>query len=155
MPDGNRPTSCRVDSGGRIGVMETGGSEHEYAGIGRLHYFLGHVCLIAAVLFVVAVFGPKGPVIEVTSVAVMFAALVLDVLRLRNIGLSQWLVFLRFVPFGSTLLAIGLMAAQTGWAEKRRLDDAGHSILFVELILLVVMLFLYFRTGIADSGIWF
>lgn len=128
-------------------------TEDGYPGIGRLHYFLAHVGMIAAVLFVVTVFGPESLVMRVMSLAVMVAAVVLDVMRLRNIGLSQWLVFLRFVPFGSTLLAIGLMAAQTGWAETRRLDSAGRSILLVELILVVMVLFLMFRTGMSIFGI--
>ena len=128
-------------------------TEDGYPGIGRLHYFLAHVGIIAAVLFVVTVFGPDSPLMRVTSLVVMVGAVVLDVLRLRNIGLSQWLVFLRFLPFGSTLLAIGLMAAQSGWAETRRLDSAGRSILLVELILLAMMLFLIFRTGMTIFGI--
>ena len=83
----------------------------------------------------------------------MVVALVLDVLRLRNIGVSQWFVFLKFLPLGSTLLAIGLLAAQTGWAETRRLDKPGRRILAVELILLAIMLYLIFRAGAATFGL--
>jgi hypothetical protein len=132
--------------------MNTAGSDREYPGIGRLHYFLGNVCLIAAVVFVVAMFGPESPVMSGTSLVVMIGAVVLDVMRLRNIGVSQWLVFLRFVPFGSTVLAIGLLAAQTGWADTRRLDSAGRSILFAEFLLLALILFLAFRTGLTIFG---
>ena len=132
--------------------MNTAGSDRGYPGIGRLHYFLGNVSMIAAVVSVVAMFGPESPVMSVTSLVVMISAVVLDVLRLRNIGLSEWLVFLRFVPFGSTVLAIGLLAAQTGWADTRRLDSVGRSILFVELILLALVLFITFRTGLTGFG---
>jgi hypothetical protein len=127
--------------------------EREYPGIGRLHYFLGNVGMIAAVVFVLTVFGPDSRVMSVTTLAVMVASLVLDALRLRNIGVSQWFVFLRYVPFGKTLLNIGLFCAQTGWVETRSLDRDGRSILFVELVLLALMLFLMFRTGIAIFGI--
>lgn len=132
--------------------MNTAESDREYPGIGRLHYFLGNVSLIAAVVFVVAMFGPESPVMNVTSLVVMIGAVVLDVMRLRNIGVSQWLVFLRFVPFGSTVLAIGLFAAQPGWADTRRLDSPGRSILFAEIVLLVLILFLALRTGLTIFG---
>lgn len=131
-----------------MGVMNTAESDRGYPGIGRLHYFLGNVSLIAAVVFVVAMFGPESSVLRVTSLLAMIGGVVLDVMRLRNIGVSQWLVFLRFVPLGSTVLAIGLLAAQAGWADTRRLDRAGRSILFAELMLLAIILFLAFRTGL-------
>jgi hypothetical protein len=125
----------------------------EYPGIGRLHYFLGHLGMIAAVVFVVTVFGPRSPVMSVTTVLIMVAGLVLDVLRLRNIGVSQWFVFVRYLPFGSTALILALLCAQTGWAGTRRLDSAGKSILLAEIILIALMLFLMLRTGIELFGI--
>lgn len=118
-----------------------------YPGIGRLHYFLGQVGMIAAAVFVVTVFGAGSPVMNVMSLVLMVAGLVLDVMRLRNIGVSEWLVFLRYLPYGGTLLWIGLTSAQTGWNETRRLDSAGKSILFTELLLVALMLFLIFRSG--------
>ena len=127
--------------------------EREYPGIGRLHYFLAHIVMIAVVVFVVTVFGPDSGVMTVTALMLMVASFVLDVLRLRNIGLSQWLAFLRYVPFGKTLLGFGLMCAQTGWIETRRLDRAGKSILMVELLLLALVLFMFLRTGITVFGI--
>jgi uncharacterized membrane protein YhaH (DUF805 family) len=138
--------------------MNEGGLE--YPGIGRLHYFLAHLAMIAAVVFVVTVFGPDSPVMNIITVVVMVAGLVLDVMRLRNIGASQWFVFLRYVPFGSTVLAMALLCAQTGWAETRRLDSAGRSILLVEILWIALMLFLIFRKGIEifpmlDNGISF
>src|SRR5215211_7535485 len=105
-------------------------SGHEYPGIGRLHYFLAHIVMIAAVVLVVTVFGPEGRAMRITGLVLMVASFVLDVMRLKNIGLSQWFAFLRYVPFGKTLLGFGLLCAQTGWIETRRLDSAGKSILF-------------------------
>jgi uncharacterized membrane protein YhaH (DUF805 family) len=123
-------------------------SVHGYPGIGRLHYFLAHIGMIAVAVFVVNVFGLGRRVASIVGLALMVASFVLDALRLQNIGLSQWFAFIRYVPFGRTLLLFGLLCAQTGWRETRRLDDAGKSILVTELLLLALMLFLYFRTGI-------
>jgi hypothetical protein len=133
--------------------MSESGLEHEYPGLGRLHYFLAHVGMIAAVVFVITVFGPESRVMSVTGLVVMVASFVLDVMRLKNIGLSQWFAFLKYVPLGKTLLGFGLLCAQTGWAETRRLDSAGKSILFAELVVLGLILFLYFRTGMPDPGL--
>jgi hypothetical protein len=133
--------------------MSESGHEHKYPGIGRLHYFLAHIGMIAAVVFVVTVFGPESRVMRITGLVLMVASFVLDVMRLKNIGLSQWFAFLRYVPFGKTLLVFGLLCAQTGWIETRRLDSAGKSILLAELVLLALILYLFFRTGITLFGI--
>lgn len=127
--------------------------EHEYPGIGRLHYFLAQIGMVAAVVFVVMVFGPESRVMSITGLVLLIASFVLDVMRLKNVGLSQWFAFLRYVPFGKTLLGFGLLCAQTGWAETRRLDSAGKSILAVEIVLLALILFLFLRTGITVFGI--
>ena len=130
--------------------MNESGREHEYPGVGRLHYFLAQIVMIAVVVFVATVFGPDSQVMSITAFVLIVASFVLDVLRLKNIGLSQWFAFLRYVPFGKTLLGFGLLCAQTGWIETRRLDGAGKSILVTELLMLALVLFLYFRTGIAE-----
>ena len=118
--------------------------EHDYPGIGRLHYFLGQVGMIASVIFVVTVFGPESPVMGVMSLVLMVVSLVLDVMRLRNIGVSQWFVFLRFVPIGKALLGMGLLCAQPGWIETRRLDSAGKSILIAQVVLIALIIFSLF-----------
>ena len=123
-----------------------------YPGIGRLHYFLSQIGMIAAVVFVVTVFGPESPVLKVTAFVVMVASVIVDVLRLRNMGVSQWLVFLRFLPFGKTLMWIALTSAQTGWNESRKLDSAGRSILFVEVLLFLMIIFIAMRSGISHLG---
>ena len=126
--------------------------ESEYPGIGRLHYFLAQVGMIAAIVFVITVFGPESPVLKITGIAVMIVSFIVDVLRLRNIGLSQWFAFLRYVPFGKTILGVGLLSAQAGWANTRELDSAGRSILFAQIILIGLMLFLAFRAGVYFHG---
>lgn len=127
--------------------------EREYPGIGRLHYFLCHVGMIAAVVFVVTVFGPESRVMSITGLVLMVASFALDVMRLRNIGISQWFAFLRYAPFGKTLLGIGLTCAQTGWIETSRLDSAGKSILVVELLLVALVIFMAFRFQVTIFGI--
>ena len=114
-------------------------------GINRLQYFLGKVGMIAAAIFVVTVFGPDSPMMRVMGLLLMVASVVLDVMRLRNIGLSQWFAFIRFLPFGNLILDIGLQSAQPGWAETKELDSAGKQILVFELVLLAMVLFMAFR----------
>jgi len=133
--------------------MSDSGLEHEYPGICRLHYFLAQIGMIAAVMLVLTVFGPESRVMTITGLGVTVASFVLDVMRLKNIGVSQWFAFLRYLPFVSTLLGFGLLCAQTGWIETRRLDSAGKSILFTELVLLALILFLFLRSGITVFGI--
>src|SRR6476469_2342212 len=108
--------------------------DETYPGIDRLHYFLAKIGMIAAVVFAVTLFGPQSPVMKFLGLALMLAGVILDVMRLRNIGISQWFAFIRFLPFGNTVLDIGLQCAQPGWAETRRLDRAGKSILIFELL---------------------
>ena len=119
--------------------------DKNYPGIDRLQYFLGKAGMIAAVVFTVTVFGPESPVMRVVSLAVMIASVVLDVMRLRNIGVSQWFVFLRFLPFGGLVLDLGLISAQSGWAEVRQLDRAGKTILIFCLALIAMMILMFFR----------
>ncbi|HTH36899.1 MAG TPA: hypothetical protein VL572_02995 [Pyrinomonadaceae bacterium] len=129
--------------------MDEFGLDDNYPGIDRLQYFLGKAGMIAAVVFTVTVFGPESPVMKVVSLVVMVAGVVLDVMRLRNIGVSQWLIFLRFLPFGGLILDLGLVTAQTGWAKERQLDPAGKTILVFCLVLFAMMLFMWFRVGMA------
>lgn len=122
--------------------------DHVYPGVDRLQYFLAKVCTIIAVVFVVAVFGPHSPVMRILGLLLMVGSVVLDVMRLRNIGISQWYAFVRFLPFGNTILDICLQSAQPGWVETRRLDRDGRSIFIVELLFMGLMLFLAFRARI-------
>lgn len=118
---------------------------NDYPGIDRLYYFLGKIGMIAAMVFAVVVFGPNSGVMKILGLALMIVGMVLDVLRLQNTGLSQWFAFIRFLPFGNLALDVFLLSAQTGWTETRSWDRAGRSILLVELALLALMFFMFFR----------
>jgi len=113
-----------------------------YPGVNRLQYFLARIGMIAAMIFAVTIFGAHSPVMKVLTLLLMIASVVLDVLRLRNIGLSQWWAFIRFLPFGNAVLSIGLQCAQPGWAETRELDSAGKQVLVFELVLIALLIFI-------------
>jgi uncharacterized membrane protein YhaH (DUF805 family) len=119
--------------------------ENDRPGVGRLYYFLARVMFIALTIFAVIYFGPASVVFKLLSFGVMSASVVLDVMRLRNIGASQWLVFFRFVPYLGLVLSIALQSAQSGWTESKRLDRAGQAILIVHLALIALIIFLAYR----------
>lgn len=121
--------------------------DHDYPGVGRLYYFLARVMLIIVTVFAVIYFGPESSVFGIVSLAAMVAGVVLDVMRLRNIGVSQWFLFLRFIPWLGLVLSIGLQSAQTGWSETRRLDRAGWAIIGAHAVLIAAAVFLLYRSG--------
>jgi len=129
--------------------MSESGLDHFYPGVDRMQYFVAKVCMIVLVVLVVTIFGPYSPIMRILGLLLMVGSVVLDVMRLRNVGVSQWYAFVRFLPFGNTVLDICLQSAQTGWVETRRLDRNGKSILFVELLFIGLMLFLAFRARMA------
>src|SRR5688572_5357784 len=115
-----------------------------YPGIGRLNYFLAHVAIIALMVGAVIGLGPESWVFKVLSLAAMIAGVVLDVMRLRNIGVSEWFAFLRFVPWVGGLVGIAMQCTQTGWIETRRLDKTGWTIVGLYAALFAVLMFLVF-----------
>ena len=126
-----------------------------YPGIGRLNYFLSNVAIVAVMVGAVIALGPESLVFKVLSLAAMIAGVVLDVMRLRNIGVSEWFAFLRFLPWVGGLVGIGLQSFQTGWIETRRLDRTGWTIIGVYVALFAVLMFLVFlRPGMAFVA-WF
>ena len=114
-------------------------------GIGRLHYFLARIILIVVTVFAVFQFGPGTRIFSVVSLAVMVAGVVLDVMRLRNIGLSDWWMFLRFIPWLGLPMSIALQTVQSGWCDSKRLDRSGWAILGVHAALIVLILYLVNR----------
>lgn len=138
-----------------VNVMSDAESVYKYPGINRQHYFLGKIGMIVAAVFVVLVFGPSSPLMRVLGLVMLVASVVLDVLRLQNMGVSQWFAFIRFLPFGNLVLDIGLQSAQTGWVETKQLDDTGKRILIFNLALLVLMVFLAWRARIAELPMYF
>jgi hypothetical protein len=135
--------------------MSDADSIYKYPGIDRQQYFLGKVGMIVVTVFVVIVFGPSSPLIRVMSLLMLVATVVLDVLRLQNMGVSQWFAFIRFLPFGNLILDIGLQSAQTGWAETKQLDNTGKQILVINLVLLGIMMFLAWRSRMTFLPMYF
>ena len=120
--------------------------ENDRPGVGRLYYFLARVLMIAATIFAVFYFGPTSVAFKLLSFGTMVASVVLDVMRLRNIGASQWLVFFRFVPYLGLVLSIALQSAQSGWNETKRLDRAGWAIFGVHVALILLVIYLVYRS---------
>ena len=125
-----------------------------YPGISRLHYFLAKIVIAVVMVFATLYFGPEHSIFSGLLLGVMIAGVVLDVMRLRNTGVSQWLVFLRFVPYGGLILWTFLQSAQGGWVETKRFDRAGWSIIAVHAALAVLIVYLIFRSpGMTIFGI--
>jgi len=123
--------------------------DENYPGVGRLHFFLGKVGLIAASIASVIWFGPDSSITRIVGLAILVASFVLDVMRLRNIGVSQWFAMLRFIPYVNLLYMIGLQSAQAGWIETRRLDRTGITLALFQLGLVILMFLLFLRLHIA------
>ena len=76
----------------------------------------------------------------------MIAGAVLDVLRLKNIGVTTWLLFIKYLPYGALVLSIGLQTAQTGWIETKRLDKPGWAILATHAAIIALVIYLLKRS---------
>lgn len=116
------------------------------SGIGRLHYFLAHVLITVLMILAAIYLGPEHGAFGILSLTAMIAGVVLDVLRLRSTGVSQWLMFIRFVPYGGLLLWTFLQSAQPGWIETKRFDRAGWSIIATHAILAALLIYLMLRS---------
>ena len=116
--------------------------DHVYPGIDRLYFFLSKMGLMMAMIFCVFYFSPDSQVTKIAGLGATIAGFVLDVMRLRNMGVSQWFAMLRFVPYVNFLFMIGLQSAQTGWIEKRRLDRDGIAIAAAHFALIALVIFL-------------
>ena len=122
--------------------------ENDHPGIGRLYYFLSRIATALVMVFAITFFGPESGAIGPISLLISVASVVIDVMRLRNIGVSQWFVFLGFIPSVELLLAIALQSAQGGWADTKRLDRAGLAILATHAAIIGLMLYLFYRSGL-------
>lgn len=130
-------------------IMSDETFDHLYPGIGRFYFFLAKVGMIASIVVSAIYFGPESSVTKVAGLIVMIAGFVLDVMLLRNIGVSQWFAMFRFIPYAGTLLEIGLQSAQTGWIESRRLDRAGILIVAADLALIAFVIYMIFWARIS------
>jgi uncharacterized membrane protein YhaH (DUF805 family) len=130
-------------------AMSTDLSESERPGIDRLNYFLSMVAVgftaSAAMLF----FGPGSSLAKVVGLILTVIGFLLDVMRLRNIGVSQWFAMLRFVPFFNLVYSIVLVSAQAGWAETRCFDRSGRTIASFLVLLYLTMFILFSIAGTA------
>jgi uncharacterized membrane protein YhaH (DUF805 family) len=143
----------RKGKSARIFGMADNELESTCPGIDRLYYFLARIAMAVVITFAIMYFGFESGVIAYLSLAISIASTILDVMRLRNIGVSQWFVFLRFVPYVGLLLSIGLQSAQTGWVDTKRLDRAGWAILATHAAIIAVMVYLLSKANIEIFGI--
>jgi uncharacterized membrane protein YhaH (DUF805 family) len=130
-------------------------TDHFYPGVDRWQYFMSKVGMIFAAIVVFRVFGPHSPVMKILSLLLMVGSIMLDVMRLKNIGVSQWYAFVRFLPFGNTILDICLQSAQPGWVETQRLDVTGKRILYTQLAFIAFGLFMAWRMRTFAVPFWF
>ena len=89
--------------------MSTDVSETERPGIDRLNYFLSTIAVGFSATAAIVLFGPGSTITKVVSLILTVVGFVLDVMRLRNIGVSQWFAMLRLLPFVNLLYSIGLL----------------------------------------------
>jgi uncharacterized membrane protein YhaH (DUF805 family) len=117
----------------------------KYPDIDRLNYFGLRAMLFFVGIFAFFYFGPESKIFSVLSLVVMIAGVVLDVMRLQNIGASQWLMFLRFVPYAGLLLSIFLQSAQKDWTETRSFDRTGWIIIGIHAAFVAFIIYLLIK----------
>jgi hypothetical protein len=120
-----------------------------HSGVGRLHFFLGKVGLFAVWMVAVNLLGPESSWVRVIGLVLSYVSFWLDVMRLRCSGLSRGWAVLRFVPYANLLYLIFLQSAQMNWAETRRLDRTGKTLMISQLALVALMIFMLLRMSMA------
>jgi hypothetical protein len=114
---------------------------NSYAGIDRLQYFFISLGIGIVSVFTNVITGdPNGTLATVVAVIAMFAMLVTNILRLSNIGMSQWWSLLMFVPLANVWLGFRCQTAQAGWVKTRRLDRTGVKIAVVYITLVILLI---------------
>jgi hypothetical protein len=129
--------------------------DNAFPGIDRLYYFLVRIAMVLLMVAVVMFLGFDRRLFEYASLLLSIGTTILDVMRLRNMGVSQWFVFLRFIPYFGLLFSIGLQSAPTGWAERKRLDRAGIAILAAHIVIIGLVIYFLSQTNIEVFGIAF
>lgn len=127
----------------------------ERPGLGRLNFFLGKVSTGVAMVVAVTLLGPNSPLLWIIGLLLSFVSFALDVMRLRNIGVSQWFAVLRFVPYVNLVYSILIQSAQSGWIETRRLDSTGRTLLIFQSALLVLLILTLMRMRIPAPNFLF
>ncbi len=126
--------------------MAENGFENKYPGVDRISYFALRVIMMFTAVFAVMYFGPESTIFRYLALILSVAGVVLDVMRLRNIGASQWLMFLRFVPYAGLFLSVFLQSAQDGWMETKRFDRAGWWIIGIHAAIAAFFIYLLFKS---------
>ena len=109
-----------------------------YPGVDRLQYFFLTLGIGIVSASTNAITGdPNSTLATVVSVIALFGMIIVNLLRLANIGMSQWWVLLMFVPLANVWLSFRCQTAQKGWIETRRLDGTGVKIAVVYCLVLV------------------
>lgn len=104
---------------------------------------------MAGMMAAVTWLGPESSWLRVVGLVLSFVSFAVDVMRLRNIGVSQWFAMLRFMPYLNLLYMIFLQSAQGGWNETRRLDQTGKTLFIFQLALLALMIFMLLKMRMA------
>lgn len=125
--------------------MTTGEFSTVFPEVDRIVYFGSRFALMVIGIAAFFYFGPESGIFSFISLAVMIAGVVLDVLRLQNIGASQWLMFLRFVPYAGLLLSIFLQSAQKDWTESASFDRTGWIIIGIHAAFAAFIIYLIIK----------
>jgi uncharacterized membrane protein YhaH (DUF805 family) len=125
----------------------------ESAGIGRLRYTLFSIGLVIVFGIVASLFGsnvssnPQELAAGLTMASRSFqfgisilgvflaVSVYLHVLRLRNIGFSNWLAVVFFFPFLNLAFYFVLAALPAGFATHKNLDAAAHFVMGLFIVL--------------------
>lgn len=111
-----------------------------YPGIDRLLYFFMTFGVGIVSGFANVITGnPNSPLASTVALIGLFIVMAANILRLSNIGMSQWWALLVFVPFANIWLGFRCQTAQTGWIETRRLDRTGVRIAVIYVCVFVLL----------------
>ncbi len=113
--------------------------------VDRMVYFGSRIALMFIGVAAFFWFGPESSVFSIIGLVLTILGVVLDVLRLQNIGASQWLMFLRFVPYAGLLLSIFLQSAQKDWTETRSFDRTGWIIIGIHAAFAAFIIYLLIK----------
>ena len=127
----------------------------ERPGLDRLTFFLAKVGLGVIMVVAITWLGPGSSLIWALGLVLSFVGFALDVMRLRNIGVSQWFAVLRFVPYVNLVYMILLQSAQGGWIETRRLDRTGRTLLMFQIGLVVLVVMMLAKMSVSVPNLLF
>jgi uncharacterized membrane protein YhaH (DUF805 family) len=145
----NRATaeSARGEVAARVGLGEEVVAVVEQGGLGRLSYWLAAIAIILVEAFLEWLGLLSGGIL---STFVLFGALTwLSVYRHWNIGVSGWWSVLLLVPVINVFYGVYVSAVPPGYARTRKLDITAWVLIFFQVAILGLMLFLM-GVGLAE-----